>query len=67
MISAVVLVTILMLPGMSEPFVSREAMPSYEACMAKVTEAGDALKAHEGEAYRFAVACEVTGQKADPA
>ena len=42
-------------------------MDSFEDCLAKVKEAGDGLKAHEGEQYRYLVACEVTGNKADPA
>lgn len=67
MLSVFTLVTVLVLPGMAEPFVSRETMPSFEDCLARVEAAGEALKAHEGEQFKFAVACEVTGNKADPA
>jgi hypothetical protein len=67
MISSVVLVVVLLLPGMDEPRVQRYPMESFEACMAKVQEAGEGLKAHEGEAYRYLVGCEITGTKTDPA
>jgi hypothetical protein len=65
-ISTVVLVAYLMLPGMSEPLISRQPMDSFEACLAKVKEAGEALKLHDGEQYRYLAGCEVTGNKADP-
>lgn len=67
MLSVFTLVTVLVLPGMAEPFVSRETVASFEDCLARVAEAGAALAAHEGEQFKFAVACEVTGAKADPA
>lgn len=67
MLSSFVLVALLMVPGMSEPRIFRTPMASYEECLAKVKEAGEALKAHEGEQYKYMVGCEVTGNKADPA
>lgn len=67
MLSAYVLVAVLLLPGMQEPLVTRRPMASFEECLAKVQEAGELLKAHEGEAYRYLAGCEVTGSKADPA
>jgi hypothetical protein len=56
-----------MLPGMTEPKVQRVPIESFEACLAKVKEAGAAMDAHKGEQFIYAVACEVTGSKADPA
>jgi hypothetical protein len=67
MLSSVVLVVMLILPGMDEPRMQRFPMASFEACMAKIAEAGEGLKAHDGEAYRYFVGCETTGNKADPA
>lgn len=65
--TAVVLVVMLLLPGMSEPKVARFPMESFEACALRVAEAGAGLKTHEGEAYIYFAGCEVTGVKADPA
>ncbi len=61
------LVFILLLPGMSAPDVKKLPMESLEACTAKVAEMHEKLKLHAGEAYVYALACEVTGTKADPA
>lgn len=52
---------------MTEPLVTCQPMESFEACLEKVREVGEALKLHEGEAFRYVAACEVTGTKADPA
>lgn len=67
MLSSVVLIAILLLPGMSEPLVSKQPMASFEECLAKVAEAGESLKLHDGEQYIFSVTCQVVGNKADPA
>lgn len=66
LLGVVVLVAYLMLPGMSEPIVKKIPMESYSACIAKITEVGDGLKLHNGEAYKYFVGCEVTGSKSDP-
>jgi hypothetical protein len=67
MLLSYALVVILMLPGMTEPKVQRVPIESFEACLAKVKEAGAAMDAHKGEQFVYAVVCEVTGSKADPA
>jgi len=67
MLTSFSLVMMLVLPGMSEPKVLRKPMASFEECQSRLKEAGELLKAHEGEQYKFMVGCEATGNKADPA
>lgn len=63
----IVAVVMLLLPGMEKPVINRIPMESFEACQAKVAEAGEGLKLHAGETYKYMVAREVTSTKSDPA
>jgi len=57
----------LFLPGMEAPKVERFPMPDFDTCLTNVAAAGEMLKKHEGDQFKYLVACEVIGNKADPA
>jgi hypothetical protein len=65
--STFALVCILMLPGMSKPDVSKVPVPSLEVCAAQAAEMHEKLKVRAGEDFIYAIACEVTSTKSDPA
>lgn len=67
MLTKIVLILGLMLPGFSEPKLKKTEVPTIEECLSKAKEALEATKTHEGEEYIFSAACFVTGTKANPA
>ena len=66
-ITQFVLIMVLTVPGVAQPKILRKPAASFEQCQSWFKEAKDLLEAHEGEQFKFTLACEVTGNKADPA